>query len=113
MIYTLPQDVTSPRDFIENVDVIYDGGAASFAIARVDWDGMPRIAMRWNVAIREWDNQSKVSNATVAVGMPSSHGVPVWFIIPPDFLDQSSVAWAKVKAYLDKHPEVNQSLEIE
>jgi hypothetical protein len=51
MQYTPPNTVTSPRDCVSNINVIFDGGTGSspFSVAKLDWDGTPCIAMRWNV----------------------------------------------------------------
>ena len=96
MIYTAPSNVSSPRDFISNVQVFFDGGANSFSLARVEWEGTSRIAVRWNIARREWDTPEKISNQRVCVGMPSSHGYPVWFILPDEILDRDSKIWKKI-----------------
>jgi hypothetical protein len=53
MRYTPPEEVTSPRDAISNVDVVHNGGEDSVSIARITWFGDVVTAMRWNVALRE------------------------------------------------------------
>lgn len=93
MKYVKPNLVTSPRDFIGNVEVIYNGGAESFSLAKIEWEGSPSYAIRWNVARREWDDPVKISLKKECVGMPSSHGYPVWFVIPDEFLDKDSEIW--------------------
>ena len=90
MNYPSPNTVISPQDYISNVRVIYDGGESSFSLARLDWEDEPRVAMRWNVARREWDDPEKTSGRKKCVGMPSSHGYPVWFVIPDELLDRDS-----------------------
>jgi hypothetical protein len=97
MKYALPNTVTSPQDYITNIQVIYDGGVESFSIAKLDWEGRPCIAMRWNVARREWDDPDKQSGKTVCVGMPSSHGYPVWFVLPEEF---DSEVWTLIEGKL-------------
>jgi len=77
MNYTPPSSVNSPKDCVSNVQVVYDGGDKSVSVAKLDWDGEPCIAMRWNVARREWDDPEKKSGKRMAVGMPTSHGYPV------------------------------------
>lgn len=90
MKYAPPNTVTSPQDYITNIRVIFDGGEDSVSIAKLDWEGVTRIAMRWNVARREWDDPEKQSGKKVCVGMPSSHGFPVWFVLPDDFFSKDS-----------------------
>ena len=96
MKYFDPKDVTSPADFINEVNVIYDGGDDSFSLAKVNWEGNDCIAIRWNVARREYDDAEKQNGNKQCVGMPSSHGYPVWFILPEELLDRSSEIWEKI-----------------
>lgn len=93
MIYYNPIEVTSPRDFVENVELIYDGGAGDekgetgFSIVKLDWEGTPCHGMRWNVARREWDDADKVAETKICSGIPVSRGYPVWFIIPEQLVE--------------------------
>jgi hypothetical protein len=98
MNYTPPNTVTSPRDYISNLCVLFDGGEDSVSVARLHWEGKPCIAMRWNVARREWDDPEKKSGKKVCVGMPSSHGFPVWFLLPDELLEEESDLRRLVKA---------------
>lgn len=100
MNYAPPNTVTSPQDFVSNVQVIFDGGADSFSVAKLDWEGQPCIAMRWNVARRERDDPDKQSGKIAAVGMPSSHGHPVWFVLPDELLKRDSEVWSKIESQL-------------
>lgn len=100
MRYVRPDDVTSPTDFVEGVQVIFDGGPDSFSLARVQWEGKECFAMRWNIARREFDNPEKQMERKVCVGMPSSHGYPVWFILPDELLDRSSEIWNMIQKTL-------------
>ncbi|HEX3628355.1 MAG TPA: hypothetical protein VH280_23345 [Verrucomicrobiae bacterium] len=93
MKYTAPASVTAPQDFISNIRVIYDGGDDSFSLAQLDWEGKPCFAMRWNVARREWDDPNKALGKNVCVGMPSSHGHPVWFVLPDEIMKQDPKIW--------------------
>lgn len=102
MIYHNPNTVLSPKDFVDNVSVIFDGGANSYSIAEVIWEGQKQLAIRWNIARREWDDQNKINNQTTCVGMPSSHGYPVWFIIPAELIDCNSEINKTIKDYLNK-----------
>jgi hypothetical protein len=89
MRYITPQNVTSPRDFVQNVQILFDGGNESFSIARLEWEGGSCIGIRWNIARREWDDPSKQSDERECVGMPSSRGYPVWFVLPNEIRDGS------------------------
>jgi hypothetical protein len=90
MKYYKPEDVTSPADFIESVTVIHDGGANSFSVAKISWEGQECIGIRWNVARREHDDPEKKNGNQICVGMPSSHGYPVWFVLPDELLEDNS-----------------------
>lgn len=89
MRYSAPADVISPRDFVRNVRVIFDGGEESFSLAVLDWEGVTCFGIRWNVARREWDDPTKANEERECVGMPSSRGYPVWFILPNQIADGS------------------------
>lgn len=82
MRYVKAADVVSPRDFVRNVNVIFDGGLHSFSIAELEWEGEECFGMRWNVARNEWDRKDKQNGSSICLGMPTSHGIPVWFILP-------------------------------
>jgi hypothetical protein len=88
--------VTSPRDCVSNVRVLYDGGQNSVSVAIIDWEGQPRFAMRWNVALREGDDPEKQSGRKVCAGMPMSRGHSVWFIVPDEMLDKNSEVWEAI-----------------
>lgn len=98
--YPPPGTVLSPRDFVDSVNVIHDDGAASYSLAEIEWEGKKCIAIRWNVARREQDDPNKQSGAKMSVGMPSSHGIPVWFILPDDLFDKNSAAYKKLQKFL-------------
>ena len=82
MYYIKPNKVVSPRDYVKNVNVIFDGGIDSFSIAKLEWEGGKSIGMRWNVARREWDDPEKKNGNVECKGMPVSRSYPVWFILP-------------------------------
>lgn len=82
MIYRAPNTVTAPQDVLEIVEIIYDGGDESVSIAELRWDGNSCFGIRWNISMNEWDNEDKINNARVCVGMPFSNRHPVWFILP-------------------------------
>lgn len=85
MKYIKPNKVTSPQKYVEIIEVLHDGGEESFSIARIRWDGTECFAIRWNVAAPEWEVQDKINEKKFCVGMPSSHGYPVWFVLPEEF----------------------------
>ncbi|HEY3761943.1 MAG TPA: hypothetical protein VGN23_09370 [Verrucomicrobiae bacterium] len=96
--YTPPGSVISPQDCVSNIRVIFDGGTGSspFSVVKLDWSGVPRIAMRWNVSEREWDDADKISGKVVCKGMPVSRGHPVWFVLPDEVASDSDV-WKDIK----------------
>jgi hypothetical protein len=60
MIYHDPATVLSPRDCIDQVQVLYDGGLTDlYSLAIVTWEGQDRIGIRWNVNQREWNDPQK------------------------------------------------------
>jgi hypothetical protein len=97
MKYYNPRDVTSPSDYVEEVTPIYDGGPNSFSIAKVLWEGEECLAMRWNIARREHEDPDKIAETKTCVGMPSSHGRPVWFILPEQLLNKNSSIWTEIE----------------
>ena len=103
MRYTPPNTVTSPRDCVSNINVIFDGGVippTHFSVARLDWEGSPCLVMRWNVGQREWDDPEKQNNQKVCLGMPVSRGFPVWFVLPEVLLNEHSEVWKQIKSKL-------------
>ncbi len=85
MRYFNPINVISPQAYVEVLEVLFDGGEESFSIARINWDGSECLAIRWNIAAPEWDVPDKITEKKICVGMPSSHGYPVWFVLPKEF----------------------------
>ena len=86
MNYVDPSDVKSPKDYIKNVEVLYNGKEDSFSIAKLDWkNDKETYAIRWNVSMREKADSEKSKGNKRCVGMPSSHGLPVWFVLPDEF----------------------------
>jgi len=78
--FTKPQEVTSPRDLVKILKIVYSGGAHSYSIAKLEWNKKECYGIRWNVSIRELQRNSKK-----CIGNPSSRGFPTWFILPTDF----------------------------
>lgn len=102
MKYFPPQTINSPTDYVSNVKVLYDGGDDSVSVASLEWEGQSHIAMRWNIARREWNDSDKKNNKKTCVGMPSSHGYPVWFILPDELFDSQSDLNKAIKDLFDK-----------
>lgn len=84
MIYIDPANVTAPKDTIDIVEIIYDGGINSVSIARLLWEGDETFGIRWNISKNEWENEDKRQNLKRCIGLPVSFGHPVWFILPMD-----------------------------
>ena len=82
MKYFKAVDVIFPKKYVANVNVLFDGGLHSFSIAELDWEGGKCFGMRWNVARNEWDREDKQKGRSICLGVPTSHGKPVWFILP-------------------------------
>ncbi len=93
MNYINPNQVISPQEYISNIRILHDGGNDSFSLARVEWEGEDCFAIRWNIARREWDDPEKQIDRKQCIGMPSSHGYPIWFILPEELIDQDSEIW--------------------
>ena len=96
MKYKDPNNVRTPKDIIKDVKIIYDGGEESFSLAKIKWKNKEVTGIRWNVALREWNDQNKVKGIKECVGFPSSRGYSTWFILPEDFLDRKSEIWNKL-----------------
>lgn len=61
--------INSPKNFVKGpYSVVFKNIEERWAIVALDWDGDPRLGLRWF-----WD----------AVGNPSSRGNGTWLIIPP------------------------------
>jgi hypothetical protein len=103
MRYTSPDLVIYPKEKIEIIDIVYDGNDGTHeksevdvSLAKVKWDGESHLAIRWNVAAHEYDDQNKVSGASRCIGMPSFNGNPEWFIIPKETFDINSAFFKNV-----------------
>lgn len=70
--YIDPRTVRSPKLYINNLRLMYDGGEGGFSLAELIWDGEPRLGIRWN-----GDGEGNI-------GSPQSRGIPTWFILPPE-----------------------------
>ncbi len=106
--YIKPEDVVSPMDYVKDVCVVHDGGSSPddpekepFSVAWIKWgeDGEYCLAVRWNVSMKEFGDPEKREGQKTCVGMPSSHGVPVWFILPDGIVNPKSDVWTKIKEH--------------
>jgi hypothetical protein len=77
MAYISPETVQSPKGRVADIDVLYDTGPtpASWSIAKLKWDDVDRIGIRWN------------GDDDHLVGTPQSRGKATWFIVPPEIAD--------------------------
>ena len=100
MRYRNPHQVTSPRDFLEVIEIIHDGGDKGASIARINWEGNPAIGVRWNIARSEYEDESKKFGQRECNGMPSCYGHPQWFVMPEELLDRKSDTWKTLERTL-------------
>lgn len=99
-MYRNPRLINSPRQHLQVVKIIFDGGVEpGYSIAIVKWDGVPSIAIRWNVTDNEFYDAEKVKENIECVGNPQSRGVPTWFLLPnaPNFQASLNDAFEFVK----------------
>lgn len=75
MSYIKPEDVTSPQNYWQLDEVLYDGGEGKWAAAEGRWDGKKVLTMRWN------------GSEDKEIGNPQSSGHPTWFIVPSKLED--------------------------
>jgi len=100
MKYYDPNTIYCPKDFVTKVEIISKGTEDTVSIAKIIWDKKEHIGIRWNVARREWNDVNKCNDKKICVGMPSSHGHPVWFILPEGLIDITS---KEFKDFIDKN----------
>lgn len=104
MNYFEPNEVLSPKDYVTFVEEIHHENEEDYSLAKITWEGDLKIAIRWNVAAREYNDPEKKTGGKKCVGMPSSHGYPVWFILPEEFLkeimDKNSSVSKQIQSYL-------------
>jgi hypothetical protein len=77
MSYTNPEDVIFPQGHLSSVDVIYDGGEGSYAVANIVWDGHETVGIRWNGGCE----------GPFSEGNPHSRGFPTWFVLPDEIAE--------------------------
>ena len=72
MSYVKPGEVISPKEHWKLIAVLWDGGPGEITYAVGEWDGIPRIGVRWNGTD---DNR---------IGNPQSRGLPTWTMLDPE-----------------------------
>lgn len=72
MTHVKPDQVVSPKARWKLIAVLHDGGAGEIAYALGEWDGEPRIAVRWN-----GDDEHRIGN-------PQSRGLATWTMLDRD-----------------------------
>ncbi|MCY3788911.1 MAG: hypothetical protein OXH63_08995 [Gemmatimonadetes bacterium] len=72
MPYIEPNDVISPRTRWKLIAVLDNRGPSEIAYALGEWDGEPKIAVRWN-----GDDEHPIGN-------PQSRGLPTWTMLDQD-----------------------------
>jgi len=89
MTYKKPSEITSPKKRLSKVDVIYDDGDGSYAIAKIEWDKKSATGIRWNGSDSKKGPYPKI-------GFPQSFGYGTWFILP-DEIDQLILEFVQKK----------------
>lgn len=80
--YHDPATVLRPAKHISSLQVLHNGGADGASLAVVHWDGVPHLAIRWNVAFAERVENAKTCGDVICHGSPARNGLPTWFILP-------------------------------
>jgi hypothetical protein len=75
-MYIDPKTVDSPRAHWKLIEVLRNGerdghGEDDASLAIGEWDGVRRLAMRWNGRSKD-----------PGIGNPQSRGLPTWFVLP-------------------------------
>lgn len=89
MRYIDPSTILSPQDAIKEVEVLYEN-EEDVSIAKIKWNDQFVIGIRWNIAMREWDDPKKINEEVPCLGMPVSRGYPTWFLLPDEMTDPKS-----------------------
>jgi len=79
MSYIKPDLVRSPKSSVSDLQIIYDAGENSWALAKMKWDGEDTIGLRWNGGSED--------PKFPGIGNPQSRGVPTWFILPDEIAE--------------------------
>jgi len=78
MAYIDPKEVLSPKNSVEDIEVVYDSGPVpySWSVVTLKWEGKDSVGIRWNGD----EERSK--------GTPQSRGNPTWFIVPEELSEE-------------------------
>ena len=96
MNYYKPKEVISPKDAITDIVEILDDGDSSISLAKMKWYGKEVFGIRWNVGMKEWNDEEK-KKGKKCLGVPTSHAKPTWFILPNEILDKNSELLQKIE----------------
>lgn len=86
-LYHNPHTVVHPASIITHISVLYDGGVSGFSLAMVMCEGLPHVAMRWNVANKEQQDPHKQQGTVMCTGSPAVGSTPAWFILPRELFN--------------------------
>ena len=73
MAYVEPATVWAPKASVRSLEILYNTGPGGWSVARVNWEGVERIGIRWNGA-----------DDGPGIGNPQSRGNATWFILPEE-----------------------------
>jgi len=82
MKYIKPAAVLSPRDFISNVRVLYDGGEDYVSVALLEWEGEECLAIRWNVRPARGATPKSALAGSAAWACPHRTAIPCGLCCP-------------------------------
>jgi hypothetical protein len=91
-MYIDPHSVTSPKDKVRSVEVLFDKGPVdhSWSIARLIYGHQRCIGIRWN-----GDNKESKK------GVPLANAHPIWFILPAELASAIEAEVERLKGDLD------------
>ena len=85
MSYTNPKSVVSPKNRLDDLNVLFDKGQGGWSLAQFTWDGEEGcLGLRWN-----GDEKS--------AGNPQSRR-PTWFVVPKELAPALRQAIKSIKA---------------
>jgi hypothetical protein len=125
-IYELPEKVTSPKDYVQEVTPIFDGTKEKknledvkknhehldhFSLAILKWKDEYTLGIRWNLTMREANDPEKQNGTKTCKGIPVSFTHPVWFVLPKQLHESVLVS---MKSLIDqaKYQQINDTLGV-
>lgn len=101
--YQLPEDVKSPKDYVQEVTPIFDGTEKNaekeqlkqfedFSLAILKWKDEYTLGIRWNLTMREANDYTKQNGTKTCKGIPVSFTHPVWFVLPKQLHESVLIA---------------------